>query len=276
MKPEIVFFWVAVGCYGVSAFAYIIGLMARKESFFNYGMALSVIGLICHVSTVSIRWVAGGAALPFIDISESLTSGVLIAVFLFLVMQLSSNRLKAVGVLVMPVCFVLMGWAGTLMKEISGTMSPSLQSKWLWVHIIGASTGFSAVLTAAAFGLLFLLKERNSGGIYEKIPALETIDALSYRFVSGGFIMLGLMLVSGALWSNQVKGDYWSWDPVEVWALITWLVYGIYLHLRITMGWRNRRLAIYALVALGIMIVSYWGIPFFKENFHTGFRIEHK
>lgn len=275
MKPEISFFWIAVSCYGVSAFAYIIGLMARKEGFFNFGLALSVIGLICHVATVAIRWTTGGM-LPFIEISESLTSGVLIAVLFFLLVQLSSNRLKAVGVLVMPVCFVLLGWAGTLIKEIGGTLPASLQSKWLWVHIIGASTGFSAVLTAAAFGLLFLLKERRSGGVYDKIPDLETLDDLGYRFISGGFIMLGLMIVSGSLWSNQVKGNYWNWDPVEVWSLITWLVYGIYLHLRITMGWRNRRLAIYALVALGIMIISYWGIPFVKENFHTGFRIEHK
>jgi len=275
MKPEISFFWTAVACYGVSAFSYNIGLMARKEALFNLGLALSAIGLICNVTTVAIRWITGGE-LPFTGIAESIASGVLIAVLIFLVIQLSSKKLKAAGVLVMPVCFVLMGWAGTLIKDIGATLPAPLQSKWLWVHIIGASTGFSGVLTAAALGLLFLLKERNSGGIYEKIPELETLDDLGYRFIGGGFIMLGLMIVSGALWSNQVKGSYWNWDPVEVWSLVTWLTYGIYLHLRITMGWRNRRLAVYALAALVIMIVSYWGIPFVKENFHTGFRIEHK
>ncbi len=275
MNPEISFFWIAVGCYGVSAFSYIIGLMARKEALLNLGMALSAIGLICHTATVAIRWIAGGV-LPFIEISESLSSGVLIAVFIFLIIQFSSGRLKATGVLVMPVCFILLGWAGSLIKDIGGTLPPSLQSQWLWVHIIGASTGFSGVLTAAALGLLFLLKERNSGGVYDKIPDLESLDDLGYRFISGGFIMLGVMLVSGSFWSNQVKGSYWNWDPVEVWSLITWLTYGIYLHLRITFGWRHRRMAIYALGALGIMIISYWGIPFVKENFHTGFRIEHK
>ena len=113
------------------------------------------------------------------------------------------------------------------------------------------------------------------GGRYDKLPDLSTLDEGSYRFIAGGFIFLGLMIVSGAFWSNQVKGSYWGWDPVEVWSLINWLVYGIYLHLRITMGWRNRRLAIYALAAVGVMIISYWGIPFMSENFHTGFRIEH-
>jgi ABC-type transport system involved in cytochrome c biogenesis permease subunit len=87
--------------------------------------------------------------------------------------------------------------------------------------------------------------------------------------------MYGLMIVSGALWADQAKGSYWNWDPVEVWSLVSWLVFGIYLHLRITMGWRGRRLAWYALAAVAVMIVSYWGIPFSVETFHKGFRVEH-
>jgi ABC-type transport system involved in cytochrome c biogenesis permease subunit len=62
----------------------------------------------------------------------------------------------------------------------------------------------------------------------------------SYRFIAGGFIMYGLMMVSGCFWSNQVKGSYWGWDPVEVWSLVSWLTYGIYLHLRITFGWGHK------------------------------------
>jgi ABC-type transport system involved in cytochrome c biogenesis permease subunit len=87
--------------------------------------------------------------------------------------------------------------------------------------------------------------------------------------------MYRLMMISGCFWANQVKGNYWNWDPVEVWSLVTWLIYGIYLHLRVTFGWRGKRLAWYALIALIAMIVSYWGIPFSVETFHTGFRIEH-
>jgi ABC-type transport system involved in cytochrome c biogenesis permease subunit len=98
---------------------------------------------------------------------------------------------------------------------------------------------------------------------------------MSYRFIAGGFIMLGLMIISGAFWANQVKGNYWNWDPVEVWSLIAWLIYGIYLHLRVTFGWRGRKLAWYSLIALLVMIISYWGVPFAVKTFHTGFRIEH-
>jgi len=176
---------------------------------------------------------------------------------------------------VMPTAFVLLGWAGTLMKDVAQSIAPTLQSGWIWVHIIGASSGFASVLIAAAIGLLYLLKEKNSGGLYGRIPELEVLDLYSYRYVSAGFIMYGLMIVSGCFWSNQVKGNYWAWDPVEVWSLVSWLIYGIYLHLRVTMGWRGHRLAWYSLIAVVVMIVSYWGIPFSVETFHSGFRIDH-
>jgi ABC-type transport system involved in cytochrome c biogenesis permease subunit len=88
--------------------------------------------------------------------------------------------------------------------------------------------------------------------------------------------MLGLMLISGSLWYHQIKGSYWSWDPVEVWSLCSWLVYGVYLFLRFAMGWRNRRMAWFALLALGVVIISYWGMPFFKKDIHSGLNIDQK
>ena len=264
----------AVACYGSAAFCYIFGLLARKEALFNCALSFVVVGFCGNTGAVAMRWVAGGVP-PFIAISESLASGVLIAVFVYLVSQYAARTLESAGVLVMPVCFVLLGWAGTMMKDVGSSLPPALQSTWLWIHIFAATTGFSCVLFAAALGFLFLLRESQSGSFYERIPNLTRLDELSYRFISGGFVFLGLMMVSGALWSNQVKGNYWNWDPVEVWSLVSWLVYGIYLHLRITMGWRSRRLAVYSLVAAAVMIISYWGIPFVSANFHTGFRIDH-
>jgi cytochrome c-type biogenesis protein CcsB len=274
MKPELIFFWSAVALYGVSTFSYIFGMIARQEKLFTLGLYSTLLGFIPHVLAIALRWSATGIS-PFISISESITLGVFMTVLIFLIVQFSTRSVRPLGVLVMPVAFVLLGWAGTLMKEVASTLAPALQSGWIWVHIVGASSGFASVLIAAGLGMLYLLKERSSGGIYEKLPDLTTIDNLAYRFVAGGFIMYGLMLVSGCFWSNQVKGNYWNWDPVEVWSLVSWLTYGIYLHLRITFGWRGRRLAWYALIALIAMIVSYWGIPFTVETFHSGFRIDH-
>jgi len=274
MKPDLVCFWTAVGLYGISTFSYIFGLIAKQEKLFIAGLYTALAGFIPHTIAIGLRWSETGIS-PFISISESITLGIFMTVLIFLIFQFAAKKVPPLGVLVMPVAFVLMGWAGTLMKEVATTLAPALQSWWIWVHIIGASAGFGSVLMAAGIGLVYLLKEKYSGGIYDKLPEPQALDNLSYRYVAGGFIMYGLMIVSGAFWANQVKGSYWNWDPVEVWSLVSWLIYGIYLHLRITFGWRGRKLAWYALIALVVMIVSYWGIPFSVETFHKGFRIEH-
>ncbi len=274
MIHEYLFFWIAVGLYGASACSYIFGIIAKNEKLFLFGLYSALAGFIPHVLSIALRWMATGIS-PFITISESISFGMFMTILIFLVFEFSSKKVRPLGVLVMPVAFVLMGWAGTLIKNAATQLVPALQSWWIWVHIIGAATGFGSVLSAAGMGLMYLLKEKKSGWISDKLPEPQAIENLEYRFVAGGFIMYGLMIVSGAFWANQVKGNYWNWDPVEVWSFISWLTYGIYLHLRITMGWRGRRLAWYALIALAAMIVSYWGIPFSVETFHSGFRIEH-
>lgn len=273
MKTEQLLFWCAVAFYGVSAFSYIIGFLARSEKLFLAGLLSAAAAFLPHTASIAVRW--GLIGTPFISIAESLSLGIWVSALLYLVLQASTRKVRPLGVLVMPVAFALIGWAGTLRTDPTGQLAPALQSGWLWVHIIGASTGFSAVLIAAGLGFLLLVKGERQGGIFERLPSPETLDELSYRFVAGGFTLYGVMIVSGAFWANQAKGTYWNWDPVEVWSLISWLIYGIYLHLRITFGWRGRRLAIYSLLAVVGMIVSYWGIPFTMETFHTGFRIEH-
>lgn len=268
-------FWVAVALYGVSAFAYIFGFLARAPKLVTAGLAAAVAGFAPHTLSIASRWLVS-VATPFITIAESLSLGVWVSMLLFLLIQLRTSKVRLLGVPVMPVAFVLIGWAGSLRTAPSQIeLVPALQSGWLWIHIVGASTGFSAVLIAAGLGLLFLVKQRATGGLAERIPDTHTLDDLSYRFVVGGFTMYGVMLVSGSFWANQAKGSFWNWDPVEVWSLVSWLIYGIYLHLRITMGWRGQRLAVYAVLAVVAMIVSYWGIPFSMETFHSGFRIQH-
>lgn len=274
MKIELTLFWIAVGLYGLSACGYIFGMIAKNDKLFGAGLYSALAGFVPHVFVIGLRWTETGIS-PFITISESITFGFFCAVLIFLIFEFTNRRVRPLGVLIMPITFVLMAWAGTLYKDAATQLAPALQSGWIWVHIIGAATGFGSVLTAAGLGLFYLLKERFPGGIYERLPELPELDNLSYRFVAGGFILYGLMIVSGAFWSNQVKGNYWAWDPVEVWSLISWLTYGIYLHFRVTFGWRGRRLAWYAVIAMIAMIVSYWGIPFAVETFHSGFRIEH-
>ena len=168
-----------------------------------------------------------------------------------------------------------MVWAAVSNKDISPT-PPSFDTPWFFVHVIASAFAYGFLLLAASNGLLYILKTKYAGDpFYDRLPDLKILDNTNYLFVVIGFLMLTLMIISGALWTQNVYGNYWNWDPLEVQSLITWILYAIWLHLRLTLGWRGIKLAWYALLALPVMVVAIWGIPFVPEMFHRGFRVDH-
>jgi cytochrome c-type biogenesis protein CcsB len=97
----------------------------------------------------------------------------------------------------------------------------------------------------------------------------EQLDSLSYRTISVGFLLLSVGLVSGAVWANEAWGSWWSWDPKETWALITWLVYAAYLHTRLIRGWQGRRPALLASAGLVVIAVCYIGVNLLGIGLHS-------
>jgi ABC-type transport system involved in cytochrome c biogenesis permease subunit len=104
------------------------------------------------------------------------------------------------------------------------------------------------------------------------LPDQETVDRLSGRFVVAGFLFWGIMIASGAIWANEAWGRYWAWDPIETWSLVVWIIYAVYLHLRLTLGWRGEKIAWYAIIAMPVAMFCLAGIPFlYKASIHTGY-----
>jgi|TARA_B110000003_G_C16646352_1_gene532234 cytochrome c-type biogenesis protein CcsB len=102
-----------------------------------------------------------------------------------------------------------------------------------------------------------------------RLSLLESIDNLSYRTISFGFPLLTIGIIAGAVWANEAWGSYWSWDPKETWALITWLVFASYLHARITKSWQGRKPAIIASVGFIVVWICYLGVNFLGKGLHT-------
>jgi cytochrome c-type biogenesis protein CcsB len=97
----------------------------------------------------------------------------------------------------------------------------------------------------------------------------QTLDNLSYRILGLGFPLLTLGILSGAVWANEAWGSYWSWDPKETWALITWLVFAIYLHTRLTKGWRGTKSAMLATLGFVTVWVCYLGVNLLGSGLHS-------
>lgn len=278
MNTELAFFWLAASLYGGSVFIYILSFILKKERLMRLGVLFAGIGFLSNTFCIIWRWIEPGY-IPVLSTYEIVSNTSWAGILVFLVAQLFAKPVRTGGLLIMPITFLLMVWAGISGKEI-GTMPPSFYSWWLFVHIISAGLAYGAFLIAAGVALPYLLKERISkqgvaDPFYEKMSELEGLDNLNYRFVALGFIMVTIMIIAGSLWAKKVQGRYWSWDPLEVQSVVVWLIFAIWLHLRITFGWRGKKLAWYSLLALPVVVLSFCGVPFIPGTFHSGFRIEH-
>jgi cytochrome c-type biogenesis protein CcsB len=103
----------------------------------------------------------------------------------------------------------------------------------------------------------------------QRLSFAETLDNISYRVIGLGFPLLTIGIIAGAVWANEAWGSYWSWDPKETWALITWLVFAAYLHARITRGWQGRRPAILAGTGFVVVWICYLGVNILGKGLHS-------
>ncbi len=103
----------------------------------------------------------------------------------------------------------------------------------------------------------------------QRLSLAETLDNVSYRIIGLGFPLLTIGIIAGGVWANEAWGTYWSWDPKETWALITWLVFAAYLHSRITRGWQGRRPAILAAIGFVIVWICYLGVNLLGKGLHS-------
>jgi cytochrome c-type biogenesis protein CcsB len=147
---------------------------------------------------------------------------------------------------------------------------PALQSYWMKIHVPANFVGYGAFALAAMLGVAYLLLERFPGGnMAKRLPSLEQLDDIMYKAIALGFAFFTVATVLGAMWAAEAWGGYWSWDPKETWALIVWLNYAAWLHLRLTKGWRGKPLAWWAIVGLFVTLFAFLGVNMFLSGLHS-------
>ena len=127
----------------------------------------------------------------------------------------------------------------------------------------------SGIVGGIVGGLLYLLLLWRREGLQKMMPSADDLDRVTYKIICIAFPLLTLMIAAGAYWANQTWGSYWSWDPKETWAAITWLVYAGYLHMRITRGWKGRRAAWFAILGFGVVIFTFFGVTYLLPGLHA-------
>ena len=175
-----------------------------------------------------------------------------------------ANRTFFVGVLLQAVAL-----AAFVLRVRDGAY-PSPQTRGLFASHLSASPFILAGLVGGLFAsLLYLLLSWRRADLERMLPSAERLDRLTYKTIGIAFPLLTLMIAAGAYWANRTWGSYWSWDPKETWALITWLVYAGYLHMRITRGWRGRRAAYFAILGFAIVLFTFFGVTYLLPGLHA-------
>ncbi len=154
----------------------------------------------------------------------------------------------------------------------------ALNSYWLVIHVVAAVIATGAFTLGGIASIVYLVKMRAGAeptGWLARVPTLDALDKLAYRVHAFAFpVWTFAVLITGPIWAHEAWSRYWNWDPKEVWAFITWVVYAGYLHARATAGWKGRNAAILALIGLATLWFNFIGINYFSTTSQHSYAIE--
>jgi ABC-type transport system involved in cytochrome c biogenesis permease subunit len=162
-----------------------------------------------------------------------------------------------------------LAFALLLLKVQSGPYFVPQVGRNFGVHLAASPFLLAGIVCALFASLAWEALSGKYNTIVSLLPQRDTLDALIYKTVAISFPLLTLMIIAGAYWANRTWGSYWSWDPKEDWALITWLTYAGYLHMRLTRGWRGRRSAYFAIIGFGVVMFTFFGVTYLLPGLHA-------
>jgi cytochrome c-type biogenesis protein CcsB len=257
--------------YLVGNALYLVFLARLNERFARLGRMFLLIGAILHAIGFTARYVTAGHV-PITSLFESLSFFSFATVCVFLAFELRYG-LRVLGAFVAPVALVF-GLCSALLPGELRPLAPALDSGWLPVHALLLFSGYAVFAVAFGAAVMYLLMERELKGkklgvLFRRLPSLDVLDAMNSRCLKIGFPLLTLGIISGSIWAEYAWGSYWSWDPKEVWSLVTWFLYAALLHGRMTAGWRGRRAAILAIAGFCSVLFTFLGVNLLLPGLHS-------
>jgi cytochrome c-type biogenesis protein CcsB len=274
----------------------------QTNNLIQIGQISSIIANLLLVFILASRWIIAGY-FPLSNLYESLLflTWTLLTIYLYLE---NKTKSKLMGAILIPVALLIMGFANlTLSPDMqkASPLVPALQSNWLMMHVSMMMLSYATLIMGSLLCILFLviskyqdvdlqLVDESSVPLYNvmldyyeaklfspsdeiselgKLKLLQSLDNWSYRIIGLGFPFLTIGIIAGGVWANEAWGSYWSWDPKETWALITWIVFATYLHSRITKGWEGKKTAVLGGLGFFVIWICYLGVNFLGKGLHS-------
>ena len=255
---------------------YWLGLLTRSPFGGSVGSKLCWAAVVLGFTGMMVRWYESyliGTDVGHIPVSNLyevfiLFSMITATFYLYYEQRYKTRQLGPFVLLVISAAVGFLLWY-TVARDAAEIqpLVPALQSWWMKIHVPANFIGYGTFALAAMVGSAYLLKSH--GILADRLPALEVLDDVMYKAISVGFAFFTVATILGALWAAEAWGGYWSWDPKETWALIVWLNYAAWLHMRLMSGLRGRAAAWWALIGLVVTTFAFLGVNMFLSGLHS-------
>ena len=257
-------FYVSLGLYAAALLAELAGVAWKKEKIKSFAWWIFVLALLAHLG----YFVWRGLVAQRLPLSSQFEFSCGLALGVSLVLLVARTRVSAdwIAAAGMAAVTLLMVYASRQKMAISELM-PALRSFWFTFHIVSAVFSYSAFLVAGCVSLRYVLQHRR-GESAESLK-MKKLEYLSYRLVALGFLLLTAVIVIGAVWAEAAWSAYWTWDPKEVWALITWIIYAVYLHIRLRRQYSDLFLSWYVILASPAFLFTFAGVNKLLPGLHS-------
>ncbi|MFZ6773191.1 c-type cytochrome biogenesis protein CcsB [Undibacterium sp. SXout7W] len=252
------------------------GLILRSDFGSSVGSILCWAAVVMGFTGMLVRWYESylvGVDVGHIPVSNLYEVFILFSMitalfYLYYEQQYATRQLGAFVLLVISAAIGFLLWY-TVSRDAAEIqpLVPALQSWWMKIHVPANFIGYGTFSLAAMVALAYLLKSK--GYLADRLPSLEVLDDVMYKAIAVGFAFFTIATILGALWAAEAWGGYWSWDPKETWALIVWLNYAAWLHMRLMKGLRGQVAAWWALVGLLVTTFAFLGVNMFLSGLHS-------
>lgn len=259
---DVLFFASLIG-YFLAVVGQFLSLAFRREKLTRLAWAVYIVSFGLNTAYLVWRGVVAGR-LPLSNQFEFATAFAWGVALLAVVLRPTVKE-PWLGAITAAASFLVLSFAALQPRQISELM-PALRSGWFGFHIGSAVLSYASFTIAACFAIRYLLLRKKPDA---SEGALDRLDYLAYRMIAFGFLMLTVTILTGAIWAEQAWSAFWTWDPKETWALITWLIYAAYLHLRLFRKWRGKRMAVFAIAGIVCVLFTFIGVNALFAGLHS-------
>ena len=269
--------------YVMATVSYALALLSNRIFVGSVASALTWSATAMGLTGLLVRWresylmAADIGHIPVSNLYEVFILFALITALLYLHYE-QKYQTRSLGAFVLLVISAAVGFLlwYTFERHADGIqpLVPALNSYWMKIHVPANFVGYGAFSLAPMIGVVFILKSRAvslnpQGMLNARLPDLMLLDDVMYKAIALGFAFFTLATILGALWAAEAWGGYWSWDPKETWALIVWLNYAAWLHMRLTKGWNGKPMAWWALIGFFVTLFAFLGVNMFLSGLHS-------